>query len=392
MDEVGPEGASDAASLSPGEIAYHDFARAPDGLHEDEVRAFLGRVADVIAAARERELGLEERVVELEAQLEEARRAVSSGPSGSANPPDPRARALFARLREEGDASAAEPEPVKPTPEQKTALAKEPATEAPLDAEATDADAAASEGVDEAEPAPEPEPTPDDGIRARRDELLEPLTADLVRAAKRLLQDEQNLLLDAARRARARLEPDRLLPELEQHRDTWAALLTPALDAAYSGGRGEVVRSHKSVSAPERVRNDLAAELVAPLRERLATTLASVAAQGPYESSAELHRELASAVGARYREWRAADLGVRLGDTLAAAYARGAYDAAPAGAHLRWVTDAGQRCPDCEDNSLEPTVKGHSFPTGQHHPPAHPGCRCIVVVVEPDHSDRATRN
>jgi hypothetical protein len=130
------------------------------------------------------------------------------------------------------------------------------------------------------------------------------------------------------------------------------------------------------------VLNELAAGLIAPLRERLATTLAAVAAQGPYESAAELHRELASAVGARYREWRASDLEVRLGDTLAAAYARGAYDGAPSGAHLRWVTDAGQRCPDCEDNSLEPTVKGQSFPTGQPHPPAHPGCRCFVVVVD----------
>jgi hypothetical protein len=64
---------------------------------------------------------------------------------------------------------------------------------------------------------------------------------------------------------------------------------------------------------------------------------------------------------------------------LAAAYARGAYDGSPPAAMLRWIpADPGQ-CPDCDDNALEPTLKGKAFPTGQPHPPAHPGCRCLVV-------------
>jgi hypothetical protein len=25
-------------------------------------------------------------------------------------------------------------------------------------------------------------------------------------------------------------------------------------------------------------------------------------------------------------------------------------------------------------------VKGSDFPTGQPHPPAHPGCRCLLVL------------
>jgi hypothetical protein len=159
-------------------------------------------------------------------------------------------------------------------------------------------------------------------------------------------------------------------------------LLAPALDTAYGGGRVAAGRHRKASSAPERVANELAAGVIAPLRERLTATLHSVVAQGPYESPAELHRELASAVSARYREWRAADLETRLGDTLVAAYTRGAYDGAPSGSQLRWVSDPTQRCPDCEDNSLEPTVKGQHFPTGQAHPPAHPGCRCLVLPVE----------
>jgi len=42
------------------------------------------------------------------------------------------------------------------------------------------------------------------------------------------------------------------------------------------------------------------------------------------------------------------------------------------------------RCPDADDNALEPTVKGQRFPTGQAYPPAHPGCRCLVVPTDRD--------
>ena len=28
-----------------------------------------------------------------------------------------------------------------------------------------------------------------------------------------------------------------------------------------------------------------------------------------------------------------------------------------------------------------PTVKGEAYPTGQLHPPAHAGCRCLLVVA-----------
>ncbi|MEX0663440.1 MAG: DivIVA domain-containing protein [Acidimicrobiia bacterium] len=369
MDEVEPAGSSDAPRLSPGEIAYHEFARAPDGLDEGDVRDFLGQVADLIAAGREREQRLAERVRELEAR----------GPSGatpSTDTLDPRTEALFAQLRESGDA----PEPAAPTPAARSkARAASPKTPEPAEAPTAAGPAA--------DPQPAAEPSADDRIRARRDPLLESLTADLLRTAKRLLQDEQNVLLDAARRARSRVDPERLLPDPEHHREAWAAVLTPALDAAYGGGRMVSGKSRKASDAPERVVNELAAGLIAPLRERLVTTLGSVVARGPYESSAELHRELVSAVGARYREWRSADLEIRLGDALAAAYTRGAYDGAPSGAQLRWIPVSGQRCPDCEDNSLEPTVKGQHFPTGQPHPPAHPGCRCLVLPVEADRGD-----
>jgi len=69
-----------------------------------------------------------------------------------------------------------------------------------------------------------------------------------------------------------------------------------------------------------------------------------------------------------------------VGDTLAAAWALGVYDGVPEDTMLRWVPTVEGNCPDCDDNALEPTRRSQMFPTGQPHPPAHPGCRCLLVV------------
>ena len=51
------------------------------------------------------------------------------------------------------------------------------------------------------------------------------------------------------------------------------------------------------------------------------------------------------------------------------------------GAQVRWLPTNGQAaCPDCDDNSLAGLLAaGTEFPTGHAHPPAHPGCRCLVT-------------
>lgn len=70
-----------------------------------------------------------------------------------------------------------------------------------------------------------------------------------------------------------------------------------------------------------------------------------------------------------------------VGDALAAAWALGVYDATPPGRTLQWIPMVEGNCPDCDDNALEPTVRGRQFPTGQPFPPAHPGCRCLLVPL-----------
>jgi len=306
-----------------------------------------------------------------EAESTEAGASAPATPERAAPDPGDDASDVFAKLR------AAPAPPPTETPPKAKATPKPTPEPAPDESESGDDGGSDAETVAEAEPAPPP--SADDAVLSRRDAVLTPLLPDLLRASKRLLQDEQNVLLDAVRRARAKVEPSRLLPEHVHHRDAWAAVLAPATDVAYASGRTAVGRGRKPANAPTRVLNELAASLVAPLRERLTVTIDAVVAEGPYPAPAELHRALAAAISARYREWRSSDLEVHLGDVLAAAYARGAYEASPSGARLRWVAERAGQCPDCDDDALEHAMKGQPFPTGQTHPPAHPGCRCVAV-------------
>jgi len=285
---------------------------------------------------------------------------------------EPRADDVFARLREEGGGDA----PTLPEP---PAVPDASAPEPPARVAELEPEAPAPPEPEPEGPAPRPAPTEDDATRRRRDEVLAPLTESLLRASKRLLQDEQNELLDTVRRLRGRAEPARLLPDPEKQQTTWSAVLAPTIDEAYTVGRALTGRRRRPTAAPARLVAELAAALMTPLRDRLVAAINAVVAEGPYDPPSDLQVALAPAISARYREWRARDLESLIGDLLAAAYARGAYDATPSGATLRWVPAEVGQCPDADDNALEPTVKGQSFPTGQPYPPAHPGCRCLVV-------------
>jgi len=347
---------------------------------------------DALEASQARERQLQARVRELEARLAsiegrgEQGRVGEPGESSAPGdvPADRHADALFARLRRDHEAEAQQAAPPRPKTKANT---KGTAKSTGVVRAAGPPAPSATKLEGPIGLVPEPELTGDDLLRAARDAVLEPLVEELARVSKRQLQDEQNVLLDVARRANARVDPAKVLPEPAAHRAEWGALLSPSFDTAYVAGRGATGTARRSGAAPDRLVNELALGLIAPLRERLQGTVGAVLARGPYESAAELHREMAAAIGARYREWKGEDLHIRLGDALAVAYARGTYDGAPSGAHLRWVPDAGDRCPDCDDNALEVTVKGQPFPTGQAHPPAHPGCRCLVVSVDRDGSE-----
>ena len=85
-------------------------------------------------------------------------------------------------------------------------------------------------------------------------------------------------------------------------------------------------------------------------------------------------------LGAAFRQWKVEKIGVIARHHVVVAFSKGAF-AATDDDRLRWVVDDdGTPCPDCDDNALAgPTPKGEHYPTGQTHPPAHPGCRCVLL-------------
>jgi DivIVA domain-containing protein len=296
--------------------------------------------------------------------------------------------ALFDRLRSGTEADAGESAAAPVSGE--GAAAPDAATTAP--AAETDVDATAAFAAD---PAPATEElgsladelrdaqtAADAAARASRDDALAPITDDLERRAKRALQDEQNDVLDGLRRQRGKIDARKVLPPADDQRNRWAHVLQSAVDRAYAAGGAALAPAagasgSADATAPPALLTELTAGLVSPLRDRLESSLASIDARNP----ADAEIAIAQSLGARYREWRGQGLDDALGDVVAVAYARGQYDAVPRGTRLRWVPARLGKCPDCDDNALEPTTKGEAFPTGQQYPPAHPGCRCFLVVA-----------
>jgi DivIVA domain-containing protein len=231
------------------------------------------------------------------------------------------------------------------------------------------------------EPAPAEQPAPalgDEALLQRRDAAVADVEARLTRKLKRALQDEQNELLD----------------RLRSLRSTADALLAPAGEQAarYVAVADELVRSAATAGAEfassvpdggtagpppvDDVVRDLAAAVTEPLRRALERAIRSDAGG---DATAVVER-----IGAVYRECKAQRIEGLAGDAVTAAFSRGALSGLEPGRASRWVVDDdGRPCPDCDDNALAgPTAAGEAFPTGQAHPPAHAGCRCLLAPAE----------
>jgi DivIVA domain-containing protein len=245
------------------------------------------------------------------------------------------------------------------------AVESAPAAEPETGSETPAPDPEASSG---AEPAAEPASAAD-AWRTQRAEVLDPLLATVAKRAKRAAQDDQNALLDAVRRHKGRPTAAQVLSPESDLLTAWVAVTRDAIDDAYRGGR--IAAGGEPTAASDELAADVAAVIVLPVRERIATAIDS-GEEGDTGG-------LVERIGARFREWKNQTLENALADALAMAWSRGVYDASPDGTVLRWIPLVEGSCADCDDNGLEPTVKGSTFPTGQTHPPAHPGCRCLLA-------------
>lgn len=225
------------------------------------------------------------------------------------------------------------------------------------------------DGADVAESA-EAEVDDDQALLERRDGLLEPVEARLTKLLRRAMADEQSDILDKLRRSRGG-DADSILPAAGAERERYSTPVEAELVRAATAGA--------SFHGDERDAPDvadlaaaLADSLAGPIRERIVHALRD--ANGDEEAAAE-------GVRSCFREWKSQRLGPLVADSAITAFNRGVFHAVDAGRSLRWVVDnGGTPCPDAEDNALAGLVPcGEMFPTGHGHPPAHPGCRCMIV-------------
>ena len=257
-----------------------------------------------------------------------------------------------------------EPEPLAEVPKAEDIFAR---IRASREAEVEKARAVLAEPEPEAEPAAAPAVSntavsdADERALQQRDEAVADIERGLARKLKRSLQDEQNDLLDRLRGVRG-APAESALPDPAEHGARHAAVALPFLRQA-AGAELDV----------DDVAAALAESITGPLRRQLER---AVRPPGDDEDV-----DVAERIGMAYREWKGDRIDRLASDAVLAAWARARFAEAPDGAPLRWIVDdGGQACPDCDDNSLAgPTAKGEEFPTGQQHPPAHAGCRCLLV-------------
>jgi cell division septum initiation protein DivIVA len=229
---------------------------------------------------------------------------------------------------------------------------------------------------------PEPEPVSDEvdvevvdpeavAIR-ERDTVVAGVERELGRRLKRVLADEQNEVLDLLRRGKS-VTFDDVVPAGDEHADRFAIAAMSDLDAAAAHGAASI--GGELAESCDDLAGSLGHTLVDPLRHRIQRSFDDC--DGDLEEVSERLRAL-------YREWKGQHIGIAVRHFTAAAYAWGAYEAAPDGAKLRWLVDrTGEACPDADDNALAgPVAKGTQFPTGDRCAPAHPGCRCLVVPAD----------
>ena len=222
------------------------------------------------------------------------------------------------------------------------------------------------------------EPVLDPARFAARDEAIAPLVSSVGRKFKRVLADEQNNVLEHLRNKRSSLEIDAILGTVAEHAKRYAAAI--AEDSMSAAGAG--VKSMKAAKGTSKrvtqkavdtaVAKAIADGLVAMFREDARIAIGE--AEGDRQILASLIRDV-------YRTWKMSGIDAHVDDVVCAAHNTGAFLSLDPATSIVWIVDPNNECcGDCADNSLAGSVtKGSEFPTGDTHPMAHAGCRCLIA-------------
>ncbi len=370
--------AEDEARLAAEAAGRAAVARPDEGTPEELANALLAEEAALADAAGEvpEDLPLANPVLaEVAVELDEIAPA-------EVHPPDPipSVDALFAKIRasrEEGS-----PAPDEPTVAVVEVAVVEPAIEMdePTAPNAVVAATVADDLPEAAEDVEEAPPEERNPLVIRRDEMTAPLVKALARRMKRTLQDDQNDLLDRLRSAHFEWSAE-ILPPDPEHLDSYATAALPHLMEAGQAGASFVGSegTHRPLTDDvAKVAHQLAEAVVVPLRRRL------LEGEGEHLSGAD-EQVVAEHVGSAFREWKGERIERLAGDYVVAAFSLGSLAGSQRKKNLQieWIAataSGAEPCPDCEDNMLNgPQRPGGDFPTGHVHPPAHPGCRCLLA-------------
>jgi len=211
---------------------------------------------------------------------------------------------------------------------------------------------------------------PDVDLLDRRDATTDELERRLARRLKRVLSDEQNEALDRMRRVKGAPQVDQVLVSEDDHRERYRAAAAEDLTASERAGAGFFGEAPDKPAPIGDIAEAFASDLVQALRGRL---------EAAFHDGGDEH-EISERIRACYREWKTQRIADVARHYVQVAFGRGVA-AFELDSPTRWLVDhAGVPAPDCDDNALAGAVApGEPFPTGDIHPPIHPGCRCLAV-------------
>ena len=215
------------------------------------------------------------------------------------------------------------------------------------------------------------QPMHDAGAFAKRDEVLAPIVVAMSRKLKRVLADEENEVLEYLRGKKNALTVDAMVGEQEVHAKRYGDAISEDIMAAAKGA----AKSAKVADVIPTVDVLIGVQLVKPLRDRLAKAI---------EQNGTDRVAMAKALRGVYRQWKSQHIDEQVDDIACLSYSRGFFAGVKPGTQVCWMVDPnGPECPDAEDNSLAGSIAlGKEFPTGNLHPLAHAGCRCLLAPVQ----------
>jgi len=201
----------------------------------------------------------------------------------------------------------------------------------------------------------------------------------MVRIAKRVLADDENAIITHVGGKRTSLSPDVVLHNLEQQsrryadalREELASIAVEAARTIQSARRADL-RTSALDGVVEGVARIIVNDLLRQLHERV---------QAALERHGNDRDAVIGEVRSMFKQARVETITKVVTDVAHFAYARGVFTACDANGKVCWVVDSeGPACADAEDNALAGALRhGDAFPTGQLHPLAHDGCRCLVI-------------